>query len=68
MNTVTCYHVFMDNRDDWTDTLEQAQDIVTAWKDECGADISWRIYIEESEVDGDMINEDYLEGEGDFPW
>lgn len=65
---VTSYHVFMDGRDDWVDTLEEAHDLIIAWKDEYGDDINWRIYIEESEVDGDMVNEDYLDGEGEFPW
>ena len=63
--TVTTYHVFADNFDDWFDTLEAAR---AAYNELCTEYTNVRLYEDISEVDGDTVEENYLDGQGEFPY
>lgn len=63
---VTTYHAFTDERDEWFNTIEEAEACIAEWRKEGYTNL--RIYVEESEPDGDTVNENYLWGEGDFPY
>lgn len=66
MNTITTYHVFGDGWDDWFDTLEEADRV---YKEACqDKNASVRLYEDISEVDGDTVEENYLVGQGSFPY
>lgn len=66
MKLVTTYHAFTDGLDDWFDTLEQAEACINQWRAEGYQNL--RIYSDESEPFGDMGDEEYIYGEGDFPY
>lgn len=65
MKTTTTWHVFADGIDDWFDTVEQGKQ---AFDDLCKEYTNVRIYEEISEIDGDTIDEMYLDGQGEFPY
>lgn len=63
--TITTYHVFGDGWDDWFNTLAEAQAV---YDDACkGGMANVRLYQDTSEVDGDTVEENYLQGQGGFP-
>lgn len=64
METVTQYHVFTHNRDEWFDDLPEAKKLYGEWAEEYG---SARLY-QETYIDGELDNEDCLEATGDYPW
>lgn len=64
--TITTYHAFTDERDDWFNSLDEAEKCVNEWRKEGFQNL--RIYVEESEPGGDMVNEDCVYSEGGFPW
>lgn len=62
--TVTVYHVFTDNRDEWTRDLGEAKALFTTWGEEFGCA---RLYCELRDEDGETIEEDCLEATGPYP-
>lgn len=67
MKTITTWHVFGDNWDDWFETIEKARKCYDDYAKENPL-ANLRMYEEVSEVDGDMVTEDYVIGQNDFPW
>ena len=66
MDTTTRWHVFTDGQDDWYDTIKEA---TLAFKTLCKEkDANIRLYEETAEVDGDVQEEHYLDGQGGFPY
>lgn len=66
MKTITTYHVFADNWDDWFTTLAEAE---KAYNELCTDEYAnVRLYEDTSEVDGDTVEENYLLGQGDWPY
>ena len=55
------FHVFTDNRDNYSDTLSEARKIYRTWKREGYANL--RIYGVITDE-----QEDYIQGEGMFPY
>ncbi len=65
-NTITTWHVFTDGYDEWYNTLEEAD---KAYKELCkDGHANVRLYEDTSEVDGDTVEENYIIGQGDFPY
>jgi hypothetical protein len=62
---VTTWHVFADQWDDWFDTLEEATKV---FKQLCEEGGNVRLYEDISEVGGDTIEENHLDGQGDWPY
>lgn len=66
MTTITTWHVFCDNYDEWYDTLEEA---TAAFKELCKDEhANVRLYEDIAEKDGDTIEENYLDGQGEWPY
>ncbi|MES1987279.1 MAG: hypothetical protein V4440_04475 [Pseudomonadota bacterium] len=66
VKTVTTYHVFGDGWDDWFDTFEEAK---AAYDEACKEEYAnVRLYEDTSEIDGDTVEENYLEGQGEWPY
>ena len=66
MKTITTWHVFGDGWDSWYDSIDEAQKAYReATEDDRYARV--RLYEDISEIDGDTVGENYLDGQGDYP-
>lgn len=59
------YHVFADGFDDWFSNLPEAKQ---AYKDLCKEYSNVRLYKTTSKVDDIEVEEEYLMGQGEFPY
>jgi len=68
------YHVFTDNKDEYTDTIKEAKEVIKEWRKEHSDNntFNWRIalageYWEDGEPTGDFAIEETLYGARDWP-
>lgn len=66
--TVTSYHIFTDNRDEFVSTRKQAEEVYKSWRDDDGY-TNIRLYklTSDDELD-DEVKEEYIKGRGNYPW
>lgn len=65
--TITSYHAFTDELDEYVATLEEAHKVIEEWKKDGYENL--RIYQLTSEYgQDDEVEEIYMYGEGDYPW
>ena len=67
---LTMYHVFTDNYDDFTESLDHANTIIKTWKKQ--GEVNLRIYemtyqTKDDYKDDNVLNEDCIFSEGNFP-
>lgn len=64
--TITTWHVFGDGWDYWFDTIEEAD---KAYREACKDKYAnVRLYEDTSEIDGDTVEENYIAGQGEWPY
>ena len=63
---VTTYHVFTDQRDEFVKTRKEADAIYKNWRDDGFVNI--RLYKEQSDKDGEEVEENYVKGCGEYPY
>ena len=61
---MTTYHVFTNNQDEWFNNLAEAEELFNEWAGENGCA---RLYEEEREEDGELINENCINAIGSYP-
>jgi uncharacterized membrane protein len=66
--TVTSYHIFTDNKDEFVSTRKQAEEIYKYWRDVEGMN-NIRLYKNTSDDTlDDEVEEEYIKGRGNYPW
>jgi hypothetical protein len=63
--TITTYHVFSDGRDEFLSDYAEAVRLFETWAAEHG---NVRLYQDDSDEDGETVDENCLRAVGDFPY